>query len=209
MNLDHLIPQQIIEYAALDRFDIAITLESSAAQGRWPVVEFWLNDRCLCQEVVQQKLDWKYCTKVTGEIADFRISYTNKTDHDTVVDSQGNILENQCLQIKSIVLNDVDLLQSDLIYQLGYYYMQLSDAKFKYFQEHNYSVDPTHSLDMYENGYWQIATKVPVSQDLAQHKSFWEKHEKFIKDNLVESVYELVLDVKSLQKQIKELKNAN
>ena len=160
-NLDHLIPQEILNLLQPTRINIDLLLTASSAQGRWPCATVKIDDLVIWQGTVecQHRILWH------GERDSkfsLRLLYHNKGINDTVVDSHGLIVENQSLNIGKILVNDVDLIKTGLIHQVGSYHMDLSREKRQYFLENNISVGPTTHTQMYENGQWIMQFGVPV-----------------------------------------------
>jgi hypothetical protein len=207
-RLDHLIPDSIVSMVEQDKFKIDLVLNGIAAGGRKPSVCLIVNDQQVWQSTVDQETVVRYeQTTSEPEIA-FKIKYYNKQTGDTIVDRDGNIIENQCIKIKKILLNDVDIVQNQALYQLGQYHMELSPEKRDYFIQHGFNVEPNHSLDMYENGEWRISVVMPVLSGLASRLSLYEKHEVWIESQqeVYAKIYHKFLNIRQLQNQIKEIK---
>jgi hypothetical protein len=140
-------------------------------------------------------VDQDYCT--------LDIVYYNKTDLDTVVDSQGQITENQNVTVNHVIVNKVDLVRTNLIYRdIGSYTMCLPTHKQQYFIDHGISIAPSHSLSMYENGTWSIKLGVPVLRFLSQIQQYTEIAEQQDTQSILEEIYQKTLVCKALTQEI-------
>jgi hypothetical protein len=129
--------------------------------------------------------------------------YYNKTDRDTVVDDQGQILQNQKLIVDQIVINGVDLVKTKLLYQdLGAYIMDLDSTKRQYFLYNGIDTGPNHSLIMGENGIWTIKLGIPVLSFLSQKQQQIELAEQQNTQHLLEEIYQKVTTLQQQQSTI-------
>jgi hypothetical protein len=208
-NLDYLIPPDLIEYCRFDRFDFRLNLVASSARGHWPTVKVWVDGKLTASGVVdnngfecvyEEQLDMTLATKV------LEIEYTGKTNGDTVVDDHGNILENQSLSIKSLIVNRVDIVNNDIIQQLGNYTMALDPEKLKYYQENNLSTEPTDSLDMYENGCWRMTFPIPIVTNLSKIKNQIDPRVQWPDPILIGEIVNTIHTIRALEKKLKEHK---
>jgi hypothetical protein len=207
-NLDHLLPEGITDYCRFDRFDFQLELSSTSAEGRWPTVNVWIDGKLAHSSKVIKQHEYTY-----SEILDMsldakvlEIEYADKTNQDTTTDADGEILENQSLTIKQLIVNGIDLIQNQTLYRLGDYTMYLPPEKRAYYIEHGYSVEPTHSLTMFENGKWRITMPLPITTNIVKLKAVQELHEKWPDPELLNAIVDTVNNIRRLEKLIKEQK---
>lgn len=170
-KIDYLIPDELIDACHLDRFDVAIEFYGSPSLDQYPQVRVLVDDEVVWDDQVikNQTINFSHKLNIQNKCVLLKIEYYNKNDiTGTNVNSQGQIIENQSVLIKKIIINDCDIVKNNTIYGFGYYYPQLSDTKIKHFIEHGYSVDPNHSLNMAENGEWRLQFGIPVNQSIAK-----------------------------------------
>jgi hypothetical protein len=207
--LDRLIPAHILEQCKLDRVEFEIELEGHAARDRWPEVELYFDNQLLIKDTVKESWKWSHNQGIDqGLDLFFQIRYSNKGANDTVVNDLGEIVENQGLVIKSLIVNGVNLVQSNLIYTLGQYHMDLDPFKREYFIAHGFDVGPTHSLRMFENGHWDLSFKTPINTQLCSLKSHMNEYDRPFEKDILQKLYDKFLGVRELQTQIQQLENA-
>lgn len=206
-SLDYLIPRSVVEMANLDQFVLDLDLEGTAAAGRFPQVRVWVNKEIVWQGTVEG-ITKVHCKKKVNAAVSLQIEYYNKSDADTIVDAQGQIVENQNVRVAGLVLNDIDVITTQSVYRLGHYYMKLSPEKETYFRENGFTVEPNHSLQMFENGEWKLDIPFPVVSNLASLQSLYEKHEVWIdpQEEVYKKIYQKILNIRQLQQKIKEAK---
>jgi hypothetical protein len=134
------------------------------------------------------------------------IEYNGKNDEDTVVDQHGNILENQSLSIRSLIVNRVDIINNDIIQQLGSYTRSFSPEKLKYYEQNNLSTEPTDSLDMYENGRWRMTFPIPIVTNLSKIKNKIDPQVQWPDPILIGEIVNTIHAIRDLEKQLKERK---
>jgi len=213
-SLDFLIPKSVLDLAQLDRFELQLELQGTPANDRWPTVCVWGNNEVIWIGKVDPCAEIFYTTTLDTQASsyDLRIEYFGKQDNDTIVDNQGQIVENQSVKISKLVLNGIDVIGIQSVYQLGKYYMHLGPEKIKAFQDMGLSTEPNHSLHMFENGEWKLQIPVPVVSGLASFQSLYEKHEVWIEpqEEVYKKIYAKILNIRNLQQKIKEIKcNSN
>ena len=207
-NLDYLLPDNIVDYCRFDKFDFKISLLATPAQDRWPEVKIWLDDKLLQSSYVNGQYEYSY-----SEILDMlleakvlEIEYAGKTAADTITDEHDNIVENQSLTIEQIVVNGIDLIQNQTLYRLGDYTMDLSPEKRAYYIKHGYSITPTHSLTMFENGKWSINIPIPITTSIVKLKAVQACHEKWPDPDLLNAIVDTVNNIRCLEGLLKESK---
>lgn len=134
----------------------------SIAKSKWPCVSILLNDKEIFIDCIREEQTLKF-KLITSEKFSITIRYQDKDDFDTVVDENGNIIENQSVEIKKIIINQIDLIKTGLIYKnIGNYKMNLSDYKKLELKKYNQSTDLSTNLLMCENGDWTIILEQPL-----------------------------------------------
>ena len=86
------------------------------------------------------------------------------------------------------------------LYQIGYFYPNLSAEKQKYFDEHGYATGPSHNLCMQENGEWRLTLGVPIVQHIAKTVSPQPSAMKWPNNDLLYSIIEKCDRIAELQK---------
>jgi len=209
MNLDFLIPKDIFAQCQLNHFNLKIGLQGYSAQGRYPNVRVKVNNTVIYDEPTVDYVEVLFDN--VADIAGYQviIEYHGKTNNDTVVDNQGHIVENQHVKIVKILVNEVDIIPSQIIYNLGNYTKNLTNEQKEYYLEHGYDVGPTHSLEMYENGQWTLDFKMPVLPEFIRLKKTHIKHESPWIDNINYKIYDTINNIRAIEKKVKNHDNHN
>jgi hypothetical protein len=200
MNLDYLIPPEILTLISEQEINIDLTLQGFCCQDRWPRAQLFVDENLVFDGAIEETTVITYQGITSGEHCKISLIYFNKTDADTTVDEAGNIEQNQKIEIKKWVINNMDIVKNNVIHSgLGCYTPNLSPEKYKYFIENNHGVGPTTSLDMSENGEWQLNFKTPVSMFLLD-KLHGEipVHQSFDLESVIVDVYETALTCQNL-----------
>jgi hypothetical protein len=185
-NFNRILPLEILDRLESKTVSINLTLESQSCENRWPCCRILIdqqevfNGPIIVQEVIQASID------VKDKTASITIEYYNKTSQDTKVNEQGNIINNQTLNISKFKLNEVDIIKNRLIYQAEFV-MSLDADKAKYFKEHGIS-DKNHDYHFYENGIWSLQIQIPVLTYIINTTKQLETFEKIPYDNLIEDI---------------------
>ena len=178
---------------------IQLALTGNAAQGRWPCVRINMNQQPVDNFTVIGTKQVEYELTVEQESFELEIVYYNKTDQDTVVNSQGKIIENQSITVNEVTVNDVDLVKTNLIYRdIGCYNMMLSESKKQYFLDHGINTGPSHSMGMFENGTWTIRLGMPVLSFLSKKQQHTELAEQQDTRPILEEIYQKIQNCKAL-----------
>jgi hypothetical protein len=204
-NLDFLIPPQILKLCSLDQFDFRLKLKATPIDNRFPRARIIINDQIIVDREIQTIDTIEYSTRLDLSNPNFKIKieYYGKTNRDTKVSQSYEIIENQSLEIVECLINNIDIVASNIIYSLGYYYMSLPPEKYNYFKANGFDTGPTHSLSMFENGYWELNLTAPVSTQFAQFKSKYEKHVNNWPNNaLLNEIYTTIENIRFLEKQL-------
>lgn len=206
-NLDYLLDPSIIEYCKFDRFNLKLRLSATAVDQRWPSINIWMNDKLITDLVVTNgSSEFEYNTIVDAcqDQIVLEIEYHGKTNDDTVADPTGKIVQNQSVTIEQILVNNVDIIETNIIYQLGNYTAELSQEKREYYIKHGYSIEPSQVLTMYENGRWKLKMSVPVLTGFVKMITKQESHEKWPDSELLNNIIDTVKNIKNLERKIKE-----
>jgi hypothetical protein len=208
MNLDYLIPSEILTLISDQEITVELTLQGSPCQDRWPRAQLLVDNTVVFDDLIKENTVITHKGFTSGEGCKMSLIYLDKTDVDTIVDENGTIEQNQRIEIVKWVINNMDIVKNNVIHSgIGCYTPNLSPEKYKYFIEHNHSVLPTTSLDMAENGEWNLDIKTPVSAFLLD-KLHGEipLHQQFDLESIIVDVYETALVCENLTK-IKEHQN--
>jgi len=206
-SLHDLIPQEILDYCDFTRFDLSLRVTGFPVRDRWPKIKVAVNRQILWDSEIQGTAEFREHLRIQDPTAEIVITYHGKRPDDTLVDDQGNILQNQHLNIDALCINGVDLVKTQTIYTLGHYHMHLSPEKKRFFLENGHSIEPTHSLDMFENGEWRLSIEMPALSTFIKKKSFYQQHERWIRDDIYQDIFDRIQSIKQLQKQLEEVKN--
>lgn len=187
-NLDYLLSTEIRKKLQRKTLNLILNLSSTDCSGRWPRCKVLINDETIFDNVV------KRCTTIlyNNEFADHEKLVTlsiyryGKTSKDTKVDKNGNILENQMLQISSFMLNDIDIMKNNMIYR-GKFKMNLSDNVKQYFINNNINIE-NHDYHFYENGIWTLQIELPVLTCIINNVKRMETFEKISYDDIMVSI---------------------
>ena len=208
-ELTNAVPKEVLDLCQLDKFDLQLHLKGSACQGRFPIVDVLVEDEVIFSGPVENETI-SFSSKMTDcDNVKIDIRYKEKLPTDTEVDDQGNIIENQAVHIEEIVINNVNLIESEVIYQLGQYEMFLEPEKKEYYISHGFDIGPSHSLEMAENGVWSLTIPVPVLGGLCKLVTQTELLEEWDKYSLINRMYEKIKNIRRLEKKINEIENGN
>ena len=209
-NLDFLVPNHIIDHCRFDRFTLDLRLIGTLAVGDSPTVRIKVQNKIIFDGPIDSSEELSFKTSIdllnVNEVP-VEIEYYGKNFKHTTVDQQGNIIENQMVKLDKIVINDIDLIKTKIIYELGNYTFVLDSEKEKYYREHNLSIEPNHSLEMAENGKWKLIVPVPVLTGFCKIKSFQDPHEKWPDPELMEELFNRIKRVRNLKSKLNELPN--
>jgi hypothetical protein len=201
MSLDNLIPTAIREKCNSTEVQIEIILAATSANGRWPSIRLLVNSEQAINKTADSPIiTIDYSAEISNKVC-LELEYYGKTADDTVV-SNGNIIENQSIEILGLVINGIDVVKNSLIYKLGEYTMVLSPEKHKFFTDNGINTGPSHSLMMAENGSWKLTLEVPILAYLIKLSNPYFKHERWNHSNLDE-IYNVINEIRELEQQLK------
>ena len=179
------LPHHLWSYLTSRTIELELHLEGQSARGIWPTVHITLDDHlvyhdlCVGHTVITDRRECR-------ERFTIEIGLTNKKDHDTVVDAQGNILENQQIMIQSLILNGVDLIATGLVYRnIGGYQLDITPYKRQQLEKYKQNNDQTHNLIMTENGSWKLSLEQPLYTFFAQRWHLQEPIKNIVKDSRI------------------------
>lgn len=182
--------------------DICVVVQGFDCAQRWPSVKISVDNHVAYSGPVigVQKIIYKNTAALDQKSCIVDIEYINKSDNDTVIDLQGNILSNQSVLLKELYINGVDLIKSELIHRnVGQYTMHLSAFKKQYFADHNIDIRPTTNTHMFENGLWHIELALPLLSTLTAKHNFAEPWENVDLTSIVDQLYQQLKICQSLE----------
>jgi len=201
------VPKEVMDHCELDKFDLQLQLKGTACQSRFPMVDVLVDDSVIFSGTVDNETI-TFSTKVTDcDNVKIDIQYKGKLPTDTEVDSQGNITENQAVYLDKIVINNVNIIDSRVIYELGQYEMFLEPEKKEYYISHGIDVGPNHSLEMAENGVWSLTIPVPVLSGICNIVTKRQLLEEWNSSDGIKKMYKRIENIHRLEKKIKEIDN--
>ena len=161
-NLNNLLSAEISEKLRKKNLEISLTLSAKDCDGRWPRCQVLINDKIIFDDEIKKTADIVYKNNFDYDDnhVNFVINRYGKTDSDTKIDTNGNIIDNQMMEITKLMLNGIDIIKNNLIYQAKFV-MDLSDNQLKYFKNNNIPSE-NHDYHFYENGQWTLQIGLPV-----------------------------------------------
>ncbi len=199
-----MIPTQILAWINSNHIEFRLVLQGYASQGRWPCVKISIDNHVVFQGVVENILDQTFVSTATTDQTQcvLEIEYINKNEQDTVVNDQGNILENQHIVIKHLFANHVDIVNNQLIHQgFGQYSMKLSQEKIDYFLKNEYSIKDSTTLEMFENGTWTLIFGLPILNFLTlKQQGYTDQWEQVDIHGLLQELHQQMLICERLEK---------
>lgn len=204
-NLSRLIPKHIVDIIEHNQVDIKLVLDCHAFNCRWPKIKLQINEQFVYAGEVQNQFQFNHSFQISPDQKTFSIKliYHSKLDTDTKVDSQGKIVENQGIDIKNLVINGVDIVDSTTIHRVGQFTPSLSPKKLSFFKEHNIDTGPSTTLGLYENGVWDMTFKLPVLSHFSEIQHHIEYNSNDSWRDLVAEIYSRVLHCEKLEQQRK------
>lgn len=146
--------------------EISLSLSSKWFDKK-PFVDVFLDDILIFSEFVvdQKELSENKLIKWKGMLADSQehtitVNLNNKTDQDTIVDQQGNILKDMLVYIDAVQIDDIDL--GFIAYKQSKFY---PDRRLK--PNLPEVIDEVNCFGF--NGSWQLKFSVPTYLWLIEH----------------------------------------
>lgn len=208
-NIDFLVPDHIIDHCAFDRLTIDIKLSGTSAVDDYPMARIKVNSKTIFDGVVENKEELSFETSLdlmNDNLVLLEIEYYGKKKHHTTVNNADRtIQENQMIELSDLIINDVDVIKTNILYSIGQYEMFLTDEKREYFINNGYDTGPTHSRQMFENGKWKIDIPVPVLTGFCKIASFQDPHEKWPNPELMQELFDRIKNIRNLEAKLNEL----
>ena len=122
---------------------------------KYPEYSIKLNDKEIHNGYLKEIQTFKFKEKFNEGYHVLSISFLNK-DNDTVADEHGNIIEDLCVQIKQLFINDIEI-SYDILNQACVYNLH---KEVDYKNEKITKIDGFHQYLSW-NGTWQLKFKSP------------------------------------------------
>lgn len=187
-NLDSLLSSEIKDKLRKKDLSLSLTISSIDCEGRWPHCRVLIDNKSIFEGEIKNTQTVTFNTEFNITDTNFTLSIERygKTDKDTKIDSKGNIISNQMMQIADLKLNGVDILKNNLIYR-GKFIMKLDDNKITFFKNNNI---PTENYDyhFYENGIWTLQIGLPVLTYIINNTKQTETFEKLPYDDIMMAI---------------------
>ena len=160
--------QQLLKVSKTDT--IKINLTGTPVAGRYPCVNIFINQVCYWQGLVQELTEVNFDELLLGSGSiEIDLQYINKTSQDTKLVGD-KIVENQCVQINFIEINQLKLYSHDLINNSSTDYNLTDSETIAY----NATDSPWKNVKtdvLYNNGTWKMHLKKPIITTLLKQKS--------------------------------------
>lgn len=175
-HFNNWIPADILKIMPDNQVNLQLELRANDCQGRWPNARILLGTNLIYNGPVVGTRIITANINMLDSSTNLTVVIYGKTDQDTVVGTDGNILHNQSLHISKLILNGVDIVKNKFIYK-GLFTMLLSDQKTEFFRKNNIETTVT-DYNFYENGSWILPLELPILTGLAKAVSSTEAYEK-------------------------------
>lgn len=159
-----------------NQVDLELELHAHDCQQRWPNVQVLLGTNLVYDGPVTGSQMVTASMDITDSSTELIVVMYGKTEQDTVVGQDGNILQNQSLHISKLILNGVDIIKNKFVYK-GLFKMVLSAQKTEFFKNNNIPTQ-TRDYNFYENGTWTLPLELPILTGLVKAVSTTEAYEK-------------------------------
>lgn len=187
-NLNNLLSAEIKEKLRRKNLNLILALSAKDCDGRWPRCRVLINDKIIFDDEVQANTNILFNNEfdTVDTTAIIAIHRYGKTIDDIKIDTDGNIIDNQMLQITKLILNGVDIMKNNMIYQ-GKFIMHLSDEQVKYFKNNDIPAE-NHDYHFYENGKWTLQIGLPVLTYIINSIKQTETFEKIPYDDIMMAI---------------------
>jgi hypothetical protein len=175
-HFNNWIPADILKIMPGNQVNLELELHAHDCQRRWPNVQVLLGTNLIYNGPVIDSQLITASINITDPSTELIVVMYGKTEQDTVVGTDGNILQNQSLHISKLVLNGVDIIKNNFVYK-GSFKMVLSAEKTEFFRNNNISTQ-TADYNFYENGTWTLPLELPILTGLVRSVSTTEAYEK-------------------------------
>lgn len=98
---------------------LKITLKGNSANNKYPLVKISVNDKIFYNDPVAETFEIEI-EPLIQKNNQLTIEHYNKQNHDTVVDKNGNITEDLSVELVSIEIDDIKILET-VLYSMPYY----------------------------------------------------------------------------------------
>ena len=159
-----------------NQVNLELELQARDCQSRWPNVQILLGTNLVYDGPVVGSQLITASIDVTDFSTELIVVMYGKTEQDTIVGQDGNILQNQSLHISKLVLNGVDIIKNRFIYK-GLFNMTLLPQKTEFFRKHNIKTSVT-DYNFYENGTWSLPLELPILTGITKYVTTTEVYEK-------------------------------
>jgi hypothetical protein len=177
-------------------------LEGFPAQTKYPMAQVSINGDVIYNAPVVDYVEIPFISTEKVNNYQIIIKYYNKQPDDIVVNNQEQIIENQQIKIKKMMVNSVDIIQTYIINNLGNYTKTLTKIQQEYYLKHGYDTGPSQSLDMYDNGQWTMDFKMPVLAEFIQLRKHHIEYERPWFNDLNYQIYNTINNIRALEKKI-------
>lgn len=202
-DLNSLLPLEIIECINESRFDIVVNFKGTKFKNKFPKIKIIFDNQVLDNITIVDSFQYKYSTKLEiGKNYNLEFDFYNRLDTDTILDSNGQIVEDLGVHLDSITINDIDIIKNKLIFNLGEFTPRLSSKKLQYYKENNIAISSRKSLHITENGIWKISFQAPILGYLNQFMTFFESHEFWPNDKLMQDIYATINNIRKMENQL-------
>ena len=175
-HFNNWIPADILKIMPNNQVDLELELHAHDCQQRWPNVQVLLGTNLVYDGPVTGSQMVTASMDITDSSTELIVVMYGKTEQDTVVGQDGNILQNQSLHISKLILNGVDIIKNKFVYK-GLFKMVLSAQKTEFFKNNNIPTQ-TRDYNFYENGTWTLPLELPILTGLVKAVSTTEAYEK-------------------------------
>lgn len=175
-HFNNWIPADILKIMPNNQVNLELELHAYDCQQRWPNVQVLLGTNLVYDGPVVGSQLVTTSMDITDSNTKLIVVMYGKTEQDTVVGQDGNILQNQSLHISKLILNGVDIIKNKFVYK-GLFKMVLSAQKTEFFKNNNISTQ-TRDYNFYENGTWTLLLELPILTGLIKAVSTTEAYEK-------------------------------
>lgn len=189
----------------LGLIDLKLVLQGTDCQQRWPCVKIVVDQKIIYDGIVSgvNTVGYKSAAESDQKKCTVDIEYYNKTDQDTQIDKNGEIISNQLLSIKEFWVNGVDIVKTGAIHQdIGCYTMNLDTHKYEYFVKQGINTCPTTNTHMFENGVWHVEIELPLLSTLSNKNSDSEPWEQVDVESIVKKLYSQLIVCEDLEQTL-------
>ena len=180
-------------------FEIELCLEQGLS---WPNIQF-NHPAVLVESVCMSDLIKKELWRIDVNIGDIELNYINKSADETVIGSDGNIIQDQTVAIENCWYQGIKI-HNDMLIKLGNYYPCYRNDFLNYCNENNIVVDhgPLNCLKFWHAGSWKFNLCDNFWPFYAQQRKMQNIQASSAKDFVGYSTDQIVLQLKKLKEMI-------